>query len=65
MQLKATHIGPPTSIRDIQPQNRVKSITKLTDGGLRVEQHSGNVFVLSPDDELFQAFVVYSVVNEL
>jgi hypothetical protein len=54
-----------TRIIDIKPHNRVKKVTKQADGGLMVELHSGQTFTLSKDDELFQAFIVYSVLAEL
>lgn len=54
-----------TRIHDIKPQNRVKTITKLPGGDLRVEQVSGEIFTLSKDDELFQAFIVYSLLADL
>lgn len=47
----------------IQPQNRVKTVRKLDSGALEVTQHSGQVFTVDPTDELFQAFVVYTVLN--
>lgn len=54
-----------TRIRDIAEQNRVKTVTKLDNGDLRVEQRSGNVFTIAKDDELFQAFLVYTVLADL
>ncbi len=50
-----------TRIYPIKSENQVKTVTKLESGDLRVEQNSGNVFVVSKDDETFQAFIVYSV----
>ncbi|MCA7888867.1 hypothetical protein LGM58_37425 [Burkholderia contaminans] len=47
----------------IQPQNRVKTVRKLDSGALEVKQYSGQVFTIDPKDELFQAFVVYTVLN--
>lgn len=58
-------IGPYTQIKDIQPSNRVKSVTPLMNGDLQVEQHSGSKFTISKDDEDFKVFVVYSVLAEL
>lgn len=49
----------------IKEPNRVKTVTKLGNGDLRVEQNSGNVFIVSKDDELFQQFVIYSILAEL
>lgn len=50
-------------IYPVQPPNRVKSIRKLDSGALEVTQHSGQVFTIGPDDEFFQAFLVYMVLN--
>lgn len=47
----------------IKPQNQVKAIRKLESGDLEVTQHSGNVFTVAKDDEMFSAFVVWSVLN--
>lgn len=47
----------------IRDQNRVKSVTKLDSGGLEVTLHSGLSYVIDPSDELFQAFVVYTVLS--
>lgn len=47
----------------VSTPNRVKTITKMENGSLRVEQQSGNVFVIAKDDEMFQTFVVYMVLN--
>jgi hypothetical protein len=49
------------TIRPIRQPNRVKLITKAEDGGLWVHQHSGRTFKIDKDDELFQVFVVYTV----
>jgi hypothetical protein len=48
----------------IQQQNQVKEVCKLEGGSLRVTLNSGEVFTLGPDDEQFQAFVVWSVLNK-
>jgi hypothetical protein len=45
----------------VSQPNKVKNITKLENGAMRVEFYSGKVSVLSQDDEIVQAFVVYSV----
>ncbi len=47
----------------VSQQNRVKTVTKLESGALRVEQHSGNVFDISKDDEQFQSFLIWMVLN--
>jgi hypothetical protein len=47
----------------VSTPNRVKTITKLANGNLRVEQQSGNVFEISKNDEMFQSFLVYMVLN--
>jgi hypothetical protein len=53
---RVTHISPP---------NRVREVMKLDNGGLRVTLHSGETFELAKEDELFQTFVVYSVLADL
>ncbi|MEB2558810.1 hypothetical protein [Burkholderia cenocepacia] len=50
-------------ITPIQPMNRVKSIKKLDSGALAVTLHSGLTYELEPDDDEFQAFVVYTVLS--
>ena len=50
-------------IEPVDAQNRVKTITKLESGALRVEQHSGVVFEVAPEDELFQSFIVWMILN--
>lgn len=47
----------------IKRENRVKTVTKLESGELLVTQHSGNSFTISQDDEMLQAFIVYTVLN--
>lgn len=54
-----------TRIIDIKQPNRVRTVTKLATGDLSVQQYSGNSFVVSKDDEMFQTFVIYSVLAEL
>lgn len=49
----------------IKPERRVKSVTRLESGALRVTQHGGGTFDIDPDDELFQTFTVYTVLGEL
>lgn len=43
----------------VLPDNQVKTVEKLPGGSLKVTQHSGNTFEVSPSDELFQAFIIY------
>lgn len=50
-------------IYPIAPDNQVASVRKLESGALEVTQRSGNVFEVAPEDEMFQAFVVWSVLN--
>ncbi|NDV73518.1 hypothetical protein [Burkholderia cenocepacia] len=50
-------------IQPIQSQNRVKSVKKLESGSLAVTLHSGRTYAIAPEGELFQAFVVYTVLN--
>ena len=47
-----------------KPDNRVKNITKLENGDMSVEFHSGTVGTLKADDPIIQAFVVWSVLYE-
>ena len=64
--MRATSINAASTRRvPVSEPNKVKTITKLADGGLRIEFNSGAVTTLSKDDELFQAFAVYSVVARL
>lgn len=53
-----------TRIIPVSPPNRVKTITKLENGSLRVEQQSGNIFEVSKDEPDFQVYLVYLVLNE-
>jgi len=50
-------------VNPVSTPNRVKTITKLENGNLRVEQQSGNVFEVAKEDEMFQTFVVYMILN--
>ncbi|MBU9378725.1 hypothetical protein [Burkholderia gladioli] len=50
-------------IHPIQQPNRVKSVKKLDSGAFAVTLHSGRTYAIAPEDELFQAFVVYTVLN--
>lgn len=54
-----------TRIIPIKPANRVKAVTRQQNGDLLVEQYSGESFVVKKDDELFQAFCVYTVLADL
>lgn len=54
-----------TRVIDIKPQNRIKTVTKLANGELQVEQHSGAVITIKADDPMFQQFAIYSVLAEL
>jgi len=44
-------------------QNRVKSMRKLPNGDMLCFQYSGNTFTLKPTDEVFQAFVVFAMID--
>ena len=48
-------------INPIKSTNRVKVVTKMSDGRLRVVLNSSRVFYVSAEDELFQTFIVYTV----
>lgn len=54
-----------TRIVGVEPQNRIKTIERLADGGLAVEFHTGERGIISKDDPEVQAFAVYSVLGEL
>lgn len=54
-----------TRIIPVSDKNRVKTITKMADGCLRVEFHSGEVTTIDKDDDKIQAFIVYSVLADL
>lgn len=54
-----------TRIVDVKPQNRIKTIERLADGGLAVQFHTGERGIISKDDPEVQAFAVYSVLAEL
>ena len=47
-----------------KPENRVKMITKLADGGIRVEFNNGTIGTISKDDPEIQAFTVWSVLYQ-
>lgn len=47
----------------VKDERRVKSIKKLANGGLEVTQHGGAVFTIAAEDELFQTFLVWMVLN--
>lgn len=53
------------TIKPIKPESRVRTVTKTSEGGLRVELNSGQTFDIGPDNELFQAFIVYTVLADL
>lgn len=50
-------------ITPIQPQNQVKEVRKLASGDLSVTLNSGDSYTVSKDNEMFQAFVIWSVLN--
>lgn len=52
-------------ITPISQPNKVKMVTKLADGGLQIEFNSGAIGVLSKDDPMIQAFVVYTMLADL
>lgn len=52
-------------ITPISAPYKVKTVTKLDDGGLNVEFASGETATIAADDELIQAFVVYTLLEAL
>lgn len=59
-----SQLVPPQRIVPISKPNKIKLITKLANGDLRVEQHSGNVFDIPVTHPDFQAFAVYTVLGD-
>lgn len=49
----------------VQPENRIKKITKTADGGLAVEYGSGASGALPAGEDLIQAYAIYSIIAEL
>lgn len=56
--------SPVTRIVPVAPSNKIKMITKQEDGGLLVEQYSGNSFTIAKDDSLFQEFAVWMILGD-
>ena len=54
-----------TQVIDIKPANRIKTVKKLENGDLQVTHNSGAVFTVSKDDPIFQAFAIYSILEDL
>lgn len=52
-----------TRIVPIRPENQVETVTKNSDGSLVVRQKSGQTFTIEPGDDLFQAFIIYTMLN--
>ena len=49
-------------INPIKEPNRVHTVTKMDNGDLRVRLNSGRMFKIDKDDEMVQAFIVYTAV---
>lgn len=45
-------------------ENRIKEVQKLINGSLKVTQNSGNTFEITPDNELFQSFIIYTMLKD-
>lgn len=54
-----------TRVISIKAEKRIKSIKKLHNGDLQIEQYSGAVFTISASDPLFQQFAIYTVLADL
>ncbi|WP_136259362.1 hypothetical protein [Rhodanobacter lindaniclasticus] len=52
-------------INPISEPNKVKRVSKGVDGSLRVTLNSGRTYKISKEDEMFQAFAVYTVLADL
>jgi len=50
-------------IYPVEPPNQIKGIKKLANGDLECIQKSGNVFVVKKDDEVFQMFSIFTILN--
>jgi hypothetical protein len=51
-------------MKPIRHANCVRNVTRTETGVLLVEQNSGQQFTIAADDELFQAFVVYTMLAD-
>ena len=49
-------------INPIKEPNHVHTVTKMGNGDLRVRLNSGRMFKIDKDDEIVQAFIVYTAV---
>jgi hypothetical protein len=47
----------------VKQPNQVKGVTKNNDGSLTCSRGDGTTFVLSPQDKLFQEFVIWTMIN--
>jgi hypothetical protein len=45
----------------IKPENKVKTVCKNANGGLSVTLVSGESYDIGAEDDMFQAFVIYTV----
>jgi len=52
-----------TRIIPVKRANKVQTVQKLESGDLQVTLCSGDVYTIAKDDELFQAFVVWTMLN--
>ena len=50
-----------TRVYPVKPSNQIKTVTKRENGDLAVELNSGLRYVIAKEDELFQAFAVYTM----
>jgi hypothetical protein len=65
MSAIASRLHAQARIVPMQPENRVQHVEKLESGGLCVTLHSGESYELDKGDELFQAFVIYTILAEV
>lgn len=52
------------TIRPVRPENRVVWVQKREDGGLLCRQSSGNEFTIPPEDDVMQAFVIMTMLDD-
>ncbi len=63
--MNATSIhSPVTRLIPVRPERQVVSVTKAADGSLLVHLVNGENYSVSKDDELFQSFVVYTILSK-
>lgn len=52
-----------TDVRPLQPQNRIRDVSKRADGSMSFRQESGQEFVVGPEDVDLQAYVIFMMLD--